>query len=109
MSLSAAIALERMSCCSGSQGPPHAGAGSSSVSSVSSAMAELAIASGEDAGPKGLGGVVQGEGWRWMLFVSAMLFPSAAIMFEKSAMLQTISASRGGGWGRVRASEERQC
>ena len=64
MSLSAAIALERMSCCSAGSHPPppQAGAGSSSVSSVSSAIAELAIASGDAAGPKGLEGVVQGEG-----------------------------------------------
>ena len=108
MSLSAAIALERMSCCSGSQLPAQAGAGSSSVSSVSSAIAELAIASGDDAGPNGLEGVVQGEGCRRMLFPSMLLFPSA-IVLEKSAMLQTISASLGGGWGRVRASEGRQC
>ena len=64
MSLSAAIALERMSCCSAGSHPPppQAGAGSSSVSSVSSAIAELAIASGDAAVPKGLEGVVQGEG-----------------------------------------------
>ena len=98
MSLSAAIALERMSCCSGSQGPAQAGAGSRSVSSESSAIVELAIASGEVAGLGGLG-ARQGDGWRLMLFVaSSMLFPSASvIMFEKSAILQTISASRGGG------------
>ena len=44
-----------------------------------------------------------------MLFASAMLLSSVCIMLEKSAMLQTISASRGGGWGRVSASEGRQC
>ena len=105
MSLRAAIALDKMSCCSGSQQGPtgHSGDGFNSVSSVSSAIAELAIASGEAAGPRGLAGLLDGEGWRWTLF------PSTDIMLEKSGMLQTISASLGGGWGRVRASEVRQC
>ena len=66
MSLSAAIALDKMSCCSaGSQDPTgHSGDGFNSVSSVSSAIAELAIASGEAAGPRGLAGLLDGEGWR---------------------------------------------
>ena len=63
MSLSAAIALDKMSCCSGSQAPTgHSGDGFNSVSSVSSAIAELAIASGEAAGPRGLAGLLDGEG-----------------------------------------------